>query len=40
MDALEEQLSRRVERSRISGLDLMLLSKGALTKVLRYKKEK
>ena len=38
MDALEQQLSRRVERSQIGGLDLMLLSKGELAKVLRYKK--
>lgn len=36
--ALERQLARRVERSSIDAFDLMLLSKGKLLKLLRYKK--
>lgn len=36
--ALEEQLVRRIKRSRIDELDLMLLLKGNLVKILRYKK--
>lgn len=36
--ALERQLTRRVQRSKIDALDLMILSKGELVKILRYKK--
>ena len=38
MEALECQLTRRARRSKSSGFDLMILLKGELTKVLRYKK--
>lgn len=38
MSKLEAQLTRRFLRSNIVALDLMLLSKGKLVKVLRYKK--
>lgn len=36
--ALERQLARRFDRSKLDKLDLMLLSKGEFSKVLRYKK--
>lgn len=36
--SLEQQLARRVQRSKIGVLDLMILSKGNLVKILRYKK--
>lgn len=38
LPALERQLARRFYRSNLDNLDLMLLSKGNLVKVLRYKK--
>ena len=36
--ALERQLARRIERSKISAIDLIILQKGNLEKVLRYNK--
>ena len=36
--ALETQLIRRIERSKINEMDLMLLSNSRLVKILRYKK--
>lgn len=36
--ALETQLLRRIKRSKINEMDLMLLSDGSLVKILRYKK--
>lgn len=36
--ALEEQLLRRIERSGVDKLDIMILAKGELVKILRYKK--
>lgn len=38
MAALEEQLLRRIERSGIDKLDIMILANGELIKILRYKK--
>ncbi len=38
MTALERQLMRRVERSKISELDIMLLKNDKLIKILRHKK--
>lgn len=38
MVALEEQLLRRIERSGIDKLDIMILVNGELIKILRYKK--
>ena len=37
-DDIVEQVSRRVYRSKISGLDVMIVMKGNLLKILRYKK--
>lgn len=36
--AIEKQLSRRFARSEIESLDIMILKKGELVKILRYKK--
>lgn len=38
MPALEKQLASRIHRSKITGLDLMILTKDTLLKILRYKK--
>ncbi len=38
MSALEQQLASRIQRSQIANLDLIILLKGTLKKVLRYKK--
>lgn len=38
MSELEKQLARRFLRSNIDALDLMILSKDSLVKILRYKK--
>ena len=38
MSALEKQLASRVHRSKITGLDIMILAKDKLIKILRYKK--
>lgn len=38
MPVLERQLASRIHRSKIEALDLMILSKSELIKVLRYKK--
>ena len=38
MPALEKQLASRIQRSKITGLDLMILTKDKLIKILRYKK--
>lgn len=38
MEALEQQLIRRLKRSSVSIIDLMILSKGDLFKILKYKK--
>lgn len=38
MTVLEQQLLRRASRSKVDLFDLMLLSKGELSKILRYKK--
>ncbi len=38
MPALEKQLASRIHRSKITGLDIMILTKDKLIKILRYKK--
>lgn len=38
MSALEKQLASRIHRSKITGLDLIFLTKDKLIKILRYKK--
>ncbi len=38
MPALEKQLASRIHRSKITGLDIIILTKDKLIKILRYKK--